>query len=275
MGIRMKISVVLVVLIFIVYSYKPELFTHAMQLLRDGNVEAVAAYIRSFGAGSAFVSIVLSVAMTFTMVIPFILISAANGLVFGLIWGTVVSWLGEVIGAVVAFTVYRYWLRPSVLRRFGQTKQWYYVDKISGVHGFKTVLTARILPVIPSGILTAAASVSAISFGDFFWATLLGKIPSVFVKVLIGHDFLYFERYANRLLWGLLILLLLYCGAWLKRREDCGQFKVSNFPAFLYRTFIHQEKNRRDLLDYMRALCIITMIILIALTAGYYGINWR
>lgn len=220
MGIRAIIGLIISVIVLAVYSLNPDIFAEPLRVLRSGEVAQTAAYIRSFGVWAVVVSIILSIIMTFGLIIPFILISAANGLVFGLGWGTVVSWAGEVSGAIVAFSIYRYYFRPFIIQRYAHTEYWHYVENISGRHGFKTILIARILPVIPSGILTMAASISTISFRDFAWATLLGKIPSVFAKVLVGYELVYFRINEIRLLIGLLLLILLYAGAWwMKRRE--------------------------------------------------------
>lgn len=217
---RLAAWAALFVLIGVVYLSNPDFFRKLMQLLAKGNVYAIAEYIRSFGIWAIFISFLLSTIMTFGLIMPFVILSAANGAVFGIGWGTVVSWAGEVVGALIAFVFYRLFLRDAIVKRLNHTRYWQYVDKLSTEHGFKTILLARILPVIPSGILTAVASLSNISFCDFFWATALGKIPSVFVKVLIGHDLIHFEAYKARLLMGAAVLLLLYLAAWWWKRKN-------------------------------------------------------
>lgn len=220
MGIRMMVLGIILVIILATYGLHPGIFAEPLLILRSGDVGQIAAYIRAFGVWAVVVSMILSTIMTFGLVIPFVVISAANGLVFGLGLGTVVSWAGEVSGAIVAFSIYRYFFRPSIIKRYAHTEHWRSVEKISGQHGFKTILIARILPVIPSGILTMAASISTVSFWDFTWATFLGKIPSVFVKVLVGHDLVYFRVNETRLVIGLLLLILLYAGAWWVKRQE-------------------------------------------------------
>lgn len=220
MGNRIIATGLFFLVIFLAYLVEPETFRQLVMLLRGGDAVQIAAYIRSFGGWAVLVSISLSIVMTFGLIVPFVLIAAVNGLVFGLGWGTVVSWAGEVIGALIAFAFYRYYFRPSVIRHYAHTEHWRHVEKISGEHGFKMLLLARILPLVPSGLLTAAASVSTISFSDFAWATILGKLPSVFAKVLIGHDLIYFANYKMRFILGVLCIGLLYAAAWgIKRRK--------------------------------------------------------
>jgi len=45
---------------------------------------------------------------------------------------------------------------------------------------------------------------------------------------------------------------------------------MRRFFYFLVQNFVRQEKNRRDILDYLRALLIITSFILLAGSILYY-----
>lgn len=202
------------------YNLQPRFFAEFLQLLGSGNAELTAAYIRGYGGWAVIASIFLSIIMTFGLIVPFVVLSTANGLVFGLGWGTAVSWAGEVIGAVVVFSLYRCYFRPAVIKHCALSKYWHYLDKLGDEHGFLTVLIGRIFPVVPSGVLTAAASVSTITFWDFTLATLIGKIPSVFVKVLVGYNLFYFADHKGRFMGGLLLLFSLYAGAWWIRRRE-------------------------------------------------------
>lgn len=49
---------------------------------------------------------------------------------------------------------------------------------------------------------------------------------------------------------------------------------MRRFLYFLYHTFIYQEKNRRDVIDYLRAIAVISISILIAWMVMYYGGNF-
>lgn len=50
---------------------------------------------------------------------------------------------------------------------------------------------------------------------------------------------------------------------------------MGKFVYFLYHTFIYQEKNRLDMLDYLRAAGVIIMFILITWAVMYYELSWR
>ena len=61
----------------------------------SGDVEALAAYFRSFGAWAMLISFLLDVLINAGSIFPSIFISTANGLIFGLPLGILISWLAE------------------------------------------------------------------------------------------------------------------------------------------------------------------------------------
>ena len=68
----------------------------------SGDVEALAAYFRSFGAWAMRISFLLDVLINAGSIFPSIFISTANGLIFGLPLGILISWLAETTGVVSA-----------------------------------------------------------------------------------------------------------------------------------------------------------------------------
>jgi hypothetical protein len=50
---------------------------------------------------------------------------------------------------------------------------------------------------------------------------------------------------------------------------------MGKFLHFLYNTYIGQEKNRRDVLDYLWAISVIIMFVMMVWAIIYYGFNWR
>jgi uncharacterized membrane protein YdjX (TVP38/TMEM64 family) len=76
------------------------------------------------------------------------------------------------------------------------------------------LLIARLLPLAPSGIITAVAAISRINFKDFLLATVIGKLPPVIIKVLIGHDIVFAGDNILRLLSLVLVVFGVYIGLW-------------------------------------------------------------
>jgi len=201
-----------------VYMWQPEFFNHAYGIIQKGDIAALAEYLRSFGAWGVVVTLTLFVVMTFTIVFPFMILSGAAGIVDGLVWGTLISWAGEIIGALFMFVFARYFFRHAIERWIARSPYLKQVDDYSAANGFKALLFARLLPLAPSGIITAVAAISRISVRDFWWATFLGKLPPVVVKVLLGHDIVFASENKLRLAALVLVVVALYAWLWWRKR---------------------------------------------------------
>ena len=210
--------VFIIVSLGMLYWWQPEFFQQAYGIIEHGDIIGLAEYLRSFGSWSILVTVLLFIIMTFTIVFPFMILSGAAGIMYGLFWGVMISWVGEVIGAVVMFVFARYFFRVLIenwIKKSAYLKQ---VDDYSAKNGFKALLIARLLPLAPSGIITAVASISRISFWDFFLATLIGKLPPVVIKVLLGHDLVFADENMTRLLIVVMVVVLVYIGLWWYKR---------------------------------------------------------
>ena len=203
----------------LLYLWQPEFFRHAYSIIEKGDIVALAEYLRSFGSWSILVTIILFVVMTFTIVFPFMILSGAAGIMYGLFWGVMISWVGEVIGAVFMFVFARYFFRKMLEKWIRNSKYLKQVDDYSAENGFKALLIARLLPLAPSGIITAVAAISRINFKDFFFATLLGKLPPVVFKVMIGHDIVFAGENMTRLIVIIALVILIYVGLWWYKRR--------------------------------------------------------
>ena len=207
----------------LLYWWQPEFFQHAYSIIEHGDIAGLAEYLRSFGLWSIAVTIALFVVMTFTIVLPFMILSGAAGIMYGLFWGTVISWIGEVIGAVFMFIFVRYFFRHAVAQWISKSPYLKQVDDYSEENGFKALLVARLLPLAPSGIITAVAAISRIRFKDFFLATFLGKLPPVVIKVILGHDLVFAGENMFRLTIIILLVVGVYLGLWWRKRSQKGE----------------------------------------------------
>ncbi len=203
----------------LLYIWQPEFFQTAYGMIQQGDIAGLADYLRSFGGWSVGITLALFVIMTFTIVFPFMILSGAAGIMYGLFWGTVISWTGEVLGAVVMFLVGRYFFRKAVAGWIAKSPYLQQVDDYSADNGFKALLIARLLPLAPSGIITAVAAISRMGFRDFFLATLIGKLPPVVIKVLLGHDLAFAGENMTRLIVVVTLVVVIYAILWWHKRN--------------------------------------------------------
>ena len=132
-------------------------------------------------------------------IFPSIFLSTANGLIFGLPLGILISWLAETVGVVISFLLMRYLFRGTAEKIIATSNSLKNIDEASGKNGLQWMAFARALPYFPSGILTAIGALSKISVRDYIIANLIGKFPSTALEVVIGHDIVNFKQNSMRL----------------------------------------------------------------------------
>jgi uncharacterized membrane protein YdjX (TVP38/TMEM64 family) len=212
----LKIVVVIGLLssLILTYMLSPQFFSKLWILVTSGDVEAILATFRSYGPWAVVVSIVLNVLINILGFLPSIFFSTANGILFGVVPGIMVSWMSECIGVIISFVLMRSLLRDYAEKMIGKSVYLQKIDEFSGQNGFKMMLFARMLPYLPSGIVTALGALSRIRFHDYVTATLLGKLPSTALEVVVGYDIVNYERNLARLGIVVVIATLFYGGLW-------------------------------------------------------------
>ncbi|MDU2066214.1 MAG: TVP38/TMEM64 family protein [Sporomusaceae bacterium] len=208
----LRFIVVLVVILLGVMSYQlnPDFFTTAGNLLVSGDIVGLIDFIRSYGPYAMVISFFLVVFINIVAVLPNIFILAANGILFGVVEGTILSWLAESVGVIISFAVMRYLFHDYAHNLIVRSNALKKVDEFSGKKGFRIMLIARSIPYIPSGLITALGAVSSITFWDYAAATLIGKLPSAWIEVTLGHDLMAYREHSFRLL----VLVVISCLAY-------------------------------------------------------------
>jgi len=212
-------GVLLAVLFGMIYALHPEFFARLWYVMTCGDMQETIDYIRSFGMWAMFFSFWMDVLVNALGFLPSIFISTANGILFGVIPGILLSWLAETAGVVISFLLMRTVLRSTAEKLIHKSSYLQQVDDFSGTNGFKLMLLARTIPYFPSGIITALGAVSRIRVRDYILSNLIGKFPSTALEVLIGHDAVLFEQHMGRLTMIVITATLLYGGLWYYQRR--------------------------------------------------------
>lgn len=148
------------------------------------SVEAVEEQIHSWGPWGVAGSILLMILHSF-IPFPAEILAMANGMLYGPLWGTVITWTGAMLGAYLAFGLARWLGRPFVLARVGERHR-VVVDRWAAEQGGPALLFSRLLPVISFNLINYAAGLTTISWWTFTWATALGILPLTCLMVLMG-----------------------------------------------------------------------------------------
>jgi uncharacterized membrane protein YdjX (TVP38/TMEM64 family) len=137
--------------------------------------------LTSYRALAIPLSLLVEIIIAVLGFLPSFFITAANVAVFGIWWGTGLSILGESIGAVVAFVLYRRGLDRMAAGRgsfsTGLEKRMRRLSEAPEGRAFALVLAFRLLPYVPSGAVTLGAAGGRMRAWTFTAASTLGKIP--------------------------------------------------------------------------------------------------
>lgn len=194
-----------VILLIAINVVDPTFYPTMWHLATSGSMDEIAEYIQGFGPMAMVVSMLLDIFVNAVGFLPSIFISTANGLVFGMCPGIIISWLAETIGVVISFYIMRYFLRDTADKLIAKSTVLMKVDDFSGKNGFVVMLFARSLPYFPSGVITALGAISKIKPRDYILANLIGKFPSTALEVAIGTDIVNFQENMGRL--GIIVVV--------------------------------------------------------------------
>ncbi|HAT4364414.1 TPA: VTT domain-containing protein [Clostridium perfringens] len=152
----------------------------------------------------------ISVIIALLGIVPSVFVTGANIVFFGPINGFLISLLGEVIGGWISFKVYR-----KGIKRFAENIEGKYelIDKIVKSEGRSVgilIFEGRLIPFIPSGLVTLAAAMSKVNSLIFIIATFLGKIPSILLEVLASYGVILAYQKNIKLFIGIFSLILLF-----------------------------------------------------------------
>lgn len=196
---RILALVLLIGFVYFIYRLNPEPINKIVYLLSTGNISGCIEYVRSFGAYAWLVSFIIITFINISAVLPNIFMLAATGIIFGVVEGTIISWAAESLGVIISFALMRYFFRDYAHQVIVHSNALKKVEDFSGNNGFKIMLVARSIPFVPSGIITALGAVSGIKLKDYVGATLIGKLPSAWIEVTLGHDLASYHEHMARL----------------------------------------------------------------------------
>jgi uncharacterized membrane protein YdjX (TVP38/TMEM64 family) len=195
---------------------------HALPLGFDASEKEAVAWIRSWGAWGVLASIALMVAHSF-LPFPSEVIALANGMVYGPFWGSVITWVGAMLGASAAFGLARLLGRPFV-ERFIPPESRQRLARWSHEHGGHTLLMSRLIPLIAFNLINYAAALTRISWWTFLWATALGILPLTVLLAILGDRMLSIPFSG----WLILSLVIVVAGILLIRHRSKSQHQDIN-----------------------------------------------
>ncbi len=215
------VAAMLILLLFaVIHWVAPEFLPEIFELLRHGDIQETAEYIKSYGEMAVVFSFLLTLFVNALGFPPAIIFSTANTLIFGIFWGIVISVAAETVGVTISFLLLRFFFRDAAAKLISKSTFLTSIDKYSSQKGFMVMLIARMVPYIPSGVLNAVGALSSLNLREYFLASLVGKFPSTGIEAIIGHDTIMQQEDNTRIIVVVILAIILIVGAfWYERKH--------------------------------------------------------
>lgn len=157
-----------------------------VELIGRGNVDALGERLTAYGPLGPLISLGIMVLQGILAPLPAFVVTFANGLAFGTLWGWLISLAGHVLASSVCF---------ALARRLGRRRVEALVTKrgLGGADGWleqwgpRAVFLTRLAPGLSFDAVSYAAGLTSIRFRHFLIATTLGVIPETFLFAYLGH----------------------------------------------------------------------------------------
>jgi uncharacterized membrane protein YdjX (TVP38/TMEM64 family) len=147
--------------------------------------EIIEDHLSGSGVLLAFFSVLVNILISIAGVLPSFFITALNISYFGLETGLLLSIIGEALGAIVTFVLYRKGISAAKLDTISNNRYFLKLKQAKGNEWIFLLFVFRIVPFVPSGVVTAAAAFSNIPLTAFAVVSTVGKIPALLLEALI------------------------------------------------------------------------------------------
>jgi uncharacterized membrane protein YdjX (TVP38/TMEM64 family) len=149
--------------------------------------EQVRTWVEQLGAWGPVAIILLEMTQALLAPIPGQAIEAVSGYLYGPWLGTLYPMIGMVIGSSIIFSLARRFGRPLVIRLIGKQSM-ARMDDLVRRGGALFFFLIWLLPFAPDDLACVAAGLTPMPFRQFLVLMTLGRLPGVFVSVLVGAN---------------------------------------------------------------------------------------
>jgi len=187
---RLRFQLLLIVLLVVLVAAIPaarHTLGHGLVLLGGGQLSQFQQYLQSLGAWAPVVSISLMVAEAVLIPVPVTIIMVANGLVFGLWAGMLMSLAGGLAGALAAYTIGRQFGR-ALVERLLPAASLREADRLMAKYGAWAIVVARWIPGVPGDPVSYAAGLTRMRALMFVLLTTVGLVPANLVTAYLGVE---------------------------------------------------------------------------------------
>ena len=184
-----QLAILLVMLGAAVFLLSPIVLSYsraagAIECADKSHFECAVHWMQQLGAGGIVVSWFGMLVAALSM-FPAEAVAMANGKVYGIVWGTLLSWSGAMIGANVAYLIARA-LGPLAAGRLVSVEQYERFRGWIQARGHLALLTLRLIPLFPYFAVNYGAGLLGMRWWTFNWVSAIGMLPAAFIFTCLG-----------------------------------------------------------------------------------------
>jgi uncharacterized membrane protein YdjX (TVP38/TMEM64 family) len=151
---------------------------------KTGSVDNLRESLLNYGPWAVAISAGLTVAQAIIAPLPGNVITITNALVFGPIWGSLLSWAATLLGASLCFMLAKTFGKPFAAKIVGGSLA--RAEEFFKKYGFYAMFAVRIMPFVPFDAISYGAGLVGVPFSRFLLATAVGIIPSILIYSYLG-----------------------------------------------------------------------------------------
>jgi uncharacterized membrane protein YdjX (TVP38/TMEM64 family) len=144
--------------------------------------------IRHGDSPAIIISLLLLSICVFFPVVPFVVSAGMIGAVFGTMKGAVITFSGSMFGTILLFLITRYSFREWAQQRIKKYPKVQEYEESLKRNSFLTILSARLIPVIPAPAVNIVCGLSKVNWKVFIIASAIGKIPNILILSYAGAN---------------------------------------------------------------------------------------
>jgi uncharacterized membrane protein YdjX (TVP38/TMEM64 family) len=148
-------------------------------------VQELLAIIHGLGLVGFLAFVTLQILVAISGLLPASLLGIAAGAVYGVAFGFGIAAFSTMTGALVAFSLSRSLLRPTITRLMQSRSKLQNFDATLARDGWRFVFLLRLSPIMPFAVTSYALGLSSIAFRDY-WIGSLAALPSLLGYVFVG-----------------------------------------------------------------------------------------
>lgn len=172
---------------------------HALGAATHGDVAGLRTQLRTLGVAGALVLVAVVLAHT---VVPFPaeIPAAVAGFVYGIAIALPLMSASFLVSALAGYFLADRIGRPLARRAFG-LRRLDAVERIVGRGGVRTLLVARLIPLVPFSPLCFVCGLGRVPLRRYTWTTFAGMLPQLCLVTLLGSRLAH-PQFTDPLLWG-------------------------------------------------------------------------